>query len=215
MMVSFMIAYATQTPTVNDFTFNWFEGTAADKVYGTYFDNAIWWSIQKGVGAATNNYILRYELENQAWTLYDIAANGFYVKGNSLYFGSATSGKVFKYGDTDNDNGSAINSYWKSKDFFGSDPFTENEYRKMSVSAKMVENSSMTLIYTTNGSSSTAYTIPLYSASSNFIKNNRNLPAGRSGAYLNVQVGNNAADQYWELFGVGYTYEPKPWKPGN
>jgi hypothetical protein len=211
----FSTVYATNTLALNDLTLNWFEGTASDKIYGTYFDNAIWWAVQKGEGATANNAILRYELENQGWTIFDIPANGFYLRGDDLYFGSSTSGYVYKFGDSDSDNGSAINSYWKSKDFFGNDPFTENEYRKMSVSAKMVADSSMTVTYTTNGSSSTSYTVPLYSATSNFIKNNRNLPAGRTGSYLNVQIGNNAAEQPWEVFGIGYTYEPKPWRPGN
>jgi hypothetical protein len=209
----FFIDSSSETPTLNDFTVNWFEGAASDKAYAIYFENSIWWAIASGAGITANNYILRYDLLNSIWTLYDIPMNGMLVRNNSLYFGSATTGAVYKFGDVDNDNSAAINAYWKSKDFFGDTPFTEKELRSLSLSAKSVAGSSMTVTYTTNGSSSTAYTVSLYDANSSFLKSNKNLPLGRNATYFNVKFGNNAADQPFEVFGLYFTFEPKPWRP--
>lgn len=216
----FVLTFSTHVPTLSDFQVNWFEGAAGDKAYATYFDNAIWWSITSGAGQTVNNYILRYDLINSAsagdlWTLYDIGTNGMLVRNNALYFGSSSVGKIFKFGDATADNNGAINAYWKSKDFFGDSPFTEKEFRTLSTSASSIANSSMTITYTVNGSSSSSYTAYLYNPNSSFIKNNKNLPLGRNGSYFNVQFGNNAADQPFEVFGLLFTYEPKPWRPSS
>ena len=86
---------------------------AGDKAYAQYYDYGIWWSVQLGTGASNNNYILKYDLINNGWLIYDIPINGMYVKNNSLYFGSATGGYIYKFGGVTNDNGAAINAYWQ------------------------------------------------------------------------------------------------------
>lgn len=204
----------SSTSLLNLFTVNWFEGNAADKAYATYFNDKILWSVTSGTGSTTNNRVLLYDMLNQGWLLYDIPSNGFYVKNNDLYFGGSSSGYIFKFGDVENDNGSAINSYWKSKDYFGGDPFTTQELANISLAAKTVSNSSMTVTYTTNGSSSSVFTFPM-SSSRAFVGLNKNLPAGTVGSNFNIQFGNNAADQPWELFGAQIGIRPKSWIPGQ
>ncbi len=207
---------ATLSPAVLDeFTQNWFEGQASDKAYGIYFKDAVWWSVASGAGASTNNKILRFDLLNTTWLLYDIPINGFYARQNNLYFGSASTGNIFKFGDTDSDNGSAINAYWKSKDFFGSSPFTDSDITTLSIFFGSVSNSTMTATYTVNGSSETSYSVPLYRANASFGINNRNLLLGTVGNTFNVKFGNNATDQPFEVFAIQYGETPKPWKPGN
>ncbi len=211
----FAITKSTQNPTLDDFTQNWFEGAASDKSYATYFDDAIWWSLASGVGATSNNTIIRHDQLNNGQTLYDIDANGFYVRNQRLYFGSAIEGKTFKYGDADSDNGTAIEAYWKSKDFFQDSPFTEKDYTRLSVAAASVANSSMTVTYAINGSSETAYTVSLQNNNADFMKKNVNLPLGKTGSTISVKFGNSAADQPFEVFGLQIGYTPKSWKPGN
>lgn len=210
------LSYSTGTPPIlYDFTQNWFEGSASDKAYATYHRDAIWWAVASGTGATTNNKIIRYDLINQGVNLYDIPMNGMLVRNQSLYFGSVSSGTIYKFGDVDNDNGSAINAYWKSKDFFGDNPFTDKEYSYISVIGASVANSSMTVTYTLNGSSSTSLTIPMYTANNSFSKRNRNLPLGKVGSTFNLRFGNNAADQPFEVFGAEYGIRPKPWAATN
>lgn len=213
MSSSFSVTAATQNPTISDFTFNWFEGGATDKTYATYFDNANWWAVASGVGATTNNKILKFNLINPGWYIYDIPMNGMYVKNESLYFGGVSAGKVFKFGDVDNDDGTAIEAYWKSKDFFGANPFLEKNYTRMSTVHPAVANSTMTVTYTINGSSVTSYDVPLTWGSQNFTTRNVNLPQGKNGKTINFQFGNDAADQPFELFGGQLEYTIKPWVP--
>lgn len=199
---------------LQDFTQSWFEGSASDKSYSTYFSDSIWFSVTAGTGATTNNRILKFDLINNTWLLYDLAANGFYIRQNDLYFGSALTGNVFKFGSASSDNGSAINSYWKSKDFFMTSPFTDDDVTSLSVYFASVNNSTATVTYTINGSSSTSYLVPLQRTAS-FGRFNRNLVQGAQGNTFNFQFGNNAADQNWELFAIGYNIIPDPWNPGQ
>lgn len=205
-------ATSTNSITLTDFTVNWFEGSATDKTYAFYNDNALWWSVTSGTGSTTNNKIIKYDLLNQGWLLYDIPINGMYIRNQRLYFGSPTAGYIYKFGDITNDNGAAINSYWKSKDLIGNNPFVDKDYTRLSLSLLSVTNSSMTVTYTVNGSSSTDVVVPL-SSSASFIKKNRNFPQGTTGSTFNVKFGNNAADQPFEVFGIAIDFNPKSWIP--
>lgn len=205
----------TSMPTLTDFSQYWFEGSATDKSYATYFNDAIWFSATVGTGATTNNRIVKWDLINDTYILYDIPSNGFLVRNNDLYFGSSTEGKIFKFGTGDNDNGLPINSFWKSKDFFNSSPFTDDEVVNISVANSGIANSSMTITYTLNGSSSTSFVVPCYRSGSSFVQTNRNTPAGKIGNTFNVQFGNNATDQPFEVFVIQYGTRPRPWIPTN
>lgn len=204
---------SSNTLRLDDFAQSWFEGAASDKTYATYHDNANWWSVASGTGATSNNKILRFDLLNPGWYVYDIGTGGMYVRSQSLYFGSVSAGKVYKYGDVDNDDGVAINSYWKSKDFFGASPFLDKDYQRLSSVQKMVANSTMTLTYTLDGASSTSFDVALGVSTSTFIQKNVNLPQGKQGRTISLKLGNNAADQPWEVFGAGIDYNAKSWSP--
>lgn len=209
----FTTNYSTETPILNNFTQNWFEGQASDKAYATYFDDKIWFEVTAGTGSTTNNKTLVYDMLNQTWVLYDLAMNGFLVRQNKLYLGSASNGYIYKFGDVDNDNGNAINAYWKSKDFFGNSPFSVQELANISIVAKEVDTSSMTVTYSINGSSDVAYVVPLYQANSIFMNKNKNIQAGTIAGDFNVKFGNDAADQPFEVYGVQVGIRPKTWIP--
>lgn len=200
---------------LSDFTQNWLEGQATDKSYATYFKDAIYFSVASGTGATTNNRLLKWDLLNQAWLIYDLPVNGFYVKNNELYFGSSGSGNVFKYGDVDNDNGSPINAYWKSKDFFNGSPFTDDDLTDLSIFFKAVNNSTMTVTYTLVGGTSASYNVPMQRTTAQFGNYNKNLPLGTVGNTFNVKFGNNSADQNFEVFSIQYGWQPKSWKPSQ
>jgi hypothetical protein len=200
-----------QAPTLEEFTVNWFEGTASDKSYATYHDDAIWWSVTSGQDATENNKILRYDLLNQGFTLYGFGTNGFFVRNQSLYFGGSESGYIFKFGSVDSDNGEAIEAYWKSKDFFADSPFVEKNLVNLSVAADAVVGSSMTVTYTIDGSSASAYVMPLSRGQSSYSVYNRNLPLGVTGKTFSLQVGNDATDQPFEVFAAQVGYRRKDW----
>lgn len=205
---------SVSSPILQDFTQNWFEGNASDKAYATYFNDRIWWSVAVATGTSSyNNRVLIYDLLNPGWLVYDIPTNGFFLKNLNLYFGSSLSGNIYKYGTSDNDNGSAINAYWKSKDFIGESPFQNDELRNISVYGFAVTNSTVTVTYTINEGTSFSYLVPTYRNGGLFFDSNRNLPAGTVTNSFNVKIGNNAADQPFEIIAERVGLNTKPWNP--
>lgn len=211
---SFTVVSATNTPVLQNSTINWFEGTASDKAYAVYFDNAIWWSVTYGAGQTTNNYIFRYDLLRQGWGLYDFGANGLAIQNNHLYFGStAANGRIYRFGNTTDDNGSAISAYWKSKDFAGNDPWLDNEYTQLDTIATRNANQALTVTYTLSNSSSTAYAVSLSSSTDSIIRNKKLLPTGKIGGLLNVKFSDSSTTSSWEVLGFRFMYRPLPYKP--
>lgn len=207
----FTITNATQTPTISDFTVNWYEGNAADKMYGTYFNYATWFAVSLGTTTTTNNRILRYDYLNDGWNIYDIASNGFLTYNNRLYFGDSSAGKTYVFGGVSGDNNAAINSYWKSKDFFGFTPFIDEDLRTSSWYCKLSSGTTLSVTYQINESTQTTYTINLYDSRSNIIRHNRNFAAGSMYNVINWKFGDNSNNTAWEVFAGQYTYMPRPW----
>lgn len=207
----YYITAATESASTSDFTFNWYEGNAADKMYGTYFNYGIWFSVSLGTTTSANNRILRYDLLSQAWTLYDIPSNGFLIYNNNLYIGDATVGKTYKFGGVNSDNSVAINSYWRSKPFFGSSPFADDELRTSSFYCKQSSGTTLSVTYTLNRSSSTTYSINLYDSRSAVIRHARNFVGGALANVFDLQFGDNSTNPGWEVFAGEVAYMSKPW----
>ena len=197
---------------LSDVTINWNEGGASDKTYAIYHDDALWWSVT-GPGSSTNNRIHKFDLVNPGWFVYDIPMNGMLVRNDSLYFGSPTVGEIYKFGTSESDDGSDIEAYWKSKDFFIDSPFIQKDFRTLSASAKSNSGSTLNVSYTLNGTTTTTINWDTSDASNSFTYLNRNLPLGKVGTTINFQFGNDAADQPFEVYMLQYGYTPKTWKP--
>lgn len=212
--VDFGITAATQTPTLNDFTFNWYEGAASDQSYGTYFDNAIWFTVPYGSGQSTNNYIFKYDLINEGWTLYNFGTGGFASQNNKLYFGQVAGDNTFRYGGLTSDNGAAITAFWKSKDYPGSDPFLQNAYDQIDTLWTQNTGQSATVTYTLDTSSATAYTVNLSSPGYTII-NHRKLLPGKLGYTANWKFGDESATSEWELLGFRFVFSPQPYRPSK
>lgn len=213
MRADFGVTYATNTIALNDFTFNWFEGSASDKSYIKYWNDYVWIAVSSGT-AGLNNRIQRWDVLNQTWLLDDIAANGFLVDNNSLYFGSPSAGKIFKYGNglTTDDSGN-INSYWKSKNFAGDDPFLMKNWDQSDFVVKAASPTVMTVTYQLDGSATgISYLMNLYHATKTILHKGINL-VGKLGWYYNVQFGDNSSNPRWEVFGYRAKYTNRTWQP--
>ena len=212
----FTTASATGTLSLNDFTVNWFEGSATDQAYMIYFDNAIWETVAFGSGQSTNNYIFKRDLINDAWTLYNFGAGGMCVQANTLYFGdtSSTGGNIFNFGTVTSDNGTAINAFWKSKEFTGGDPFMQNQLQQIDLFAKKDQGTTLTATYTTDTSSSTAYSVSL-STSNAITQSRKQLPSGKLGYTFNYKIGDTSTSSAWEVLGYRITFTPQPYRPAN
>lgn len=208
----FTTTSATATLSLNDFAVNWFEGGSTDQSYLAYFDNAIWESVAFGGGQTTNNYIFKKDLINDAWTVYNFGAGGLAVQANRLYFGDTAAGNVYIYGSATSDNGSAINAYWKGKDFTGQDPFLQNQLNKIDVFCKKDQGSTLTGTYTTDTSTATAYSISL-STSASIVQHRKILPSGKLGYTMNYKLSDSSTSSAWECFGYRMDYNPLPYRP--
>lgn len=211
-MASFTVTNATATLALNDLTFNWFEGNSVDKAYIKYWNDYVWIAVSSGT-SGLNNRIQRWDILNQTWLLDDIAANGFLVDNNNLYFGSPSAGKIYKYGNglTTDDSGS-INAYWKSKNFAGDDPFVQKNWDQSDFVVKAASPTIMSVIYQLDGSTSTTYSMNLYHPTKTILHKGVNL-SGRIGTFYNVRFGDSSSNPRWEVFGYRSKYTPLPWRP--
>lgn len=209
----FAITAATQTPTLNDFTLNWFEGTASDQAYMLYFDNAIWESVAFGVAQSTNNYVFKYDLINDGWTLYNFGAGGMLVQSNALYFGDTSLGNVFNYGTGTSDNGTAINAFWKSKDYTGNDPFLQNQLTNIDTFAKKNAGTTLTATYVMDTSTTTTYSISLTDPLRTIIQSRKLAPSGKLGQVFNIQYGDTSTSSAWEILGYRIGFIQLPYRP--
>jgi hypothetical protein len=211
---SFTVTTATSNPVLQSATINWFEGSAADKAYATYFDDAVWWSVAFGAGQTTNNYIFKYDMLNDGWTLYNFGAAGFLVQSNNLYFGAVSDDKIFRFGNATSDNGTAINAYWKSKDFPHTDPWLESEYKQLDVLASRNTNETLTVGYTLNASTTpTTFSVALSSTTSTVIRHKKLLPPGKIGGLFNIQFSDTSTTSAWEVLGFRVVYSPLAYRP--
>jgi hypothetical protein len=208
---SFTITAATNTaPTLSDFTVNWFDGSSADQAYSIYHDNAVWFSVASGAGQTTNNYIFKCDLIHLAafpgdscWTLYNFGAGGLAIENNNLYFGSTAASTLFKYGTGTSDNGTAINAYWKSKDFTGTDPWKTYQLNQIDSYWRKNQNQTVSVTYATDTSTTTtSYTVALSSTTASIIRHGKLLPNGKNGSLFNFQIGDTSDSSAWEWFGL-------------
>jgi len=211
----FAITNGTQTPRMDDFTINWTENNdqESEKTWAIYHKDALWWSVKSGAGVTTNNRIFKLDLLNNEWLKYDTPANGFLVYNKELYFGGVSTGCIFQFGTREDDNGTAINAYWRGRPFFGTDPFLDRDFWDMSFVTAGDTGSNLSVTYTLNGSTATAFSVPLSHGSDAFVKRNVQFPLGTVGSTIDFQFGNNAADQPFELFGAQFKFKDKVWNP--
>ena len=216
-IASFTITAATNTaPSLSDFTVNWYEGNASDQAYMHYFDNAIWTSVAFGVGVSSNTHIFKRDLINDGWTVYNFGAGGFLTQNNRLYFGDVSDGgKIFLYGSGTSDNGAAINAYWQSKEFAGSDPFMENQLTQIDTIVRRDPNQSLVATYTVGTSTATSYTISLSSTTTSIITHRKTLPSGKNGYSFNMKYSDNSTTGAFEILGYRLGFIQYPWKPSQ
>lgn len=119
-----------------------FQNAYKDKVAGLIFDNKLWYSVTYGSGQTTNNRIYQFDFVRRSksrklgsWVPFTgIEANAFTVYEGEIYFGtSQDDGFVHMANDgTYTDNGSAINSYYETKEFDGGEKWRhfEKDFRQ-------------------------------------------------------------------------------------
>jgi hypothetical protein len=209
----FYVSAATENPSLNDFTFNWFEGSATDKAYINYFQDAIWFSVSSGSSTSTNNTIFYLDLLNNTWLKDDIAANGFAVENNYLYIGSPLTSEIYRFGGVPTDNSLPIHSYWKSMEFSGQDPTVQNSFEQADFSFAESSNTVSFTYAVDQSASPRTVLIPLYSSRTSIVKRGFALSLGAIGTYFDFKIEDNSSLPAWTMMGQRTTYVPLPWRP--
>jgi hypothetical protein len=203
-------ASSTDTVRINDLSWKWSNTT--DKMADAFeYKGDIYFSVPYNF-SQTNNRVIKLDSKVMGWTIFDIPMNVPLSINDYVYFGSPTAGTVFQYPYGDSDNGGAINAYWQSKDYVGSDPYVEKVYNRISLIAGSNPGSTLDLTYQMDTSTSTSYSVDLTSNTASFLRDNRQLPSGERGAFFNLKFGNNAADQPWSFFGASVDYTRESWQ---
>jgi hypothetical protein len=118
------------------------------------FDNKLWFAVTYGASNTENNRIYHFDYVRRgksrkigSWVPFTgIAANQFTVYNSSLYFGTSdnsTGGSVYQLQDgTYTDNGSAIDSYFETKEFDGGPTWRhyDKDYRQANFTVETLGN---------------------------------------------------------------------------
>ena len=205
-----LFSSATETVRLNSLSYNYDFTNAGLSSAFEYLGN-VYFALPYDY-SITNNRLLKLDLQNNGWQVFDIPMNSPMAHENHVYFGSTTGGYVYQYPYGSDDDGSAINSYWKSKDYIGSNPYVEKNFDRLSIIAGSDVGSTLDVVYTMNTSTSTSFSIDLSSSTQQFVRYNRQLPIGETGTFFNLKVGNNAASQPWTFYGASIDYNDDPWR---
>ena len=201
---------ATETVKLNNLLYSW--SVVPDGLANAFeYQGDIYFSVPYNY-SVSNNRLLRLDLINNGWSVFDLAVNSPLSLDQYVYFGSPVTGNIYQYPSGDSDNGSAINSYWKSKNYIGSNPYVEKQFNTMSLIMGSDYGSSLDISYTMDTATTTSFSIALTSTTANFVRNNRALPFGNIGTFFNLQVGNNVADQPWTFYGASVDYTDNAWR---
>lgn len=201
---------ATETVRLDNLSYSW--SRSPDKLANAFeYKGDIYFGVPYN-NSLSNNRLLKFDVTTGGWNVFDIAENSPLSIDEYVYFGSPTSGNIYQYPIGDSDAGTAINSYWKSKNYIGTNPYVEKKFLKMSIIVGSDYGSNLDVTYTMDTSTSTTYSISLTSSTAEFVRNNRALPFGDTGAFFNLQVGNNAANHPWSFYGANIEYENEPWR---
>lgn len=204
---------STETASIDSVSISWNEGTLTHTFGSVDKNHRLIWSLAEN-NSTTNNATYIYDQRFQSWLKYSFAMDAPARVGETTYFGGPSTGVVYYFPSANSDNGSSITSYWKSKDFIGSDPSVEKDYQTYSIVAKTQTGSSIAFEYAINGSPTTTSRTVLLTSSSGlpFIRNNGRIGNGTIGNFINFKIGNVGADLPFEVYSVKYDYMPRAWR---
>lgn len=103
--------FSTGTAILHNLSVNFSEGSSI-RTFGKFIDNRYWLSV--AVSSQVNNKVLVYD-RNKEWQRYNMNISAIVNYSGTFYFGNESGIYQLEYGS--NDNGSPINSYYKTKTY--------------------------------------------------------------------------------------------------
>ena len=211
-----LLGSATDQAQIDSCVLNWVEGTLSQPSWAVYdsIKDAVYWTTAVD-NAPYANRLLKYDRRLDSWYPWHLTAQAPKFINNNLYFGGSSSGTWNLFGTVDNDNGNAIDAFWKSKDVGGDAPFQEKNFRTLSLLNRNAGTGSLTATYTFSNAETGAYTVSLTTGTGiSYSRYNENLPNTSPTNFVNIKVGNNSSVPF-EVLGIGLTWEALPWSVGG
>lgn len=200
---------ATETVKLDSINLSW--SRLPDKMANAFeYKGDIYFSVPYS-DSLSNNRVLKLDIGSGGWNVFDIPLNSPLSIDEYVYFGSPTTYSIYQYPSGNTDNGAAINSYWKTKNFIGSNPYVDKQWERLSLVVGSDYGSNLDVTYTLDTATSTSYTVSLTSTTADFVRNNRQLPLGDTGSFFNLRIGNNSTTP-WRFFGASIDYILNPWR---
>lgn len=167
MRADFLLTAATHTPTINDFSFSWFEGTQPPAMASAVHKDRYFLSITTNTSSSGNDstFVLgrNFSLQNPVWSLWDIKAGTYLVHLGNLYHGNnAANGKFYRDFIGTDDNGTAITGYLWTKDYALGDITKEKLFDTIYLTSLAQGSDYVNTSYYLNRDRSTAYSLASY-----------------------------------------------------
>jgi hypothetical protein len=209
-----LLTSATDQAQVDACSLYWNEGTPAQPAWGVYdsIKNAVYWTSTINNNTYANR-LLKYDRNLEAWYPFSITASAPLIVGNSLYFGSSSSGTWNLYGGNDSDNGAAFGAYWKSLDIGGASPFIEKDFARLSVLSKNQGSGNLSITTLLSNGKTNTYSVSLSTTSGlAYARSNYNLPLSSPQSFMSVRFANSNANEPFEVLGFQLDFTGKPWR---
>ncbi len=212
---TFTVTAATQAPTLQSGTVQWFAGSKPTPLASTVWDNRYWLSLTTNSVDTANDAVLVLN-QNGVWSPYDIHAGAFTQYKNSLYHAdSLASGNVYIDNQGFADNGSPINAFITTKNETLGDITADDYLYAIYPSATATGSCAMTVQYVVDSSSVT------YSLGSPLLSEFNTLSAVRLpfpidsthqdfGQTVNFTIGTNDSSCAWQFLGLEGLYKSRP-----
>jgi len=188
---------------VDSVMLRWFEINDANyqDAHSVFFNNR--YHLFYSTYGYTNNLVIIYDY-NENFTKWDIQSEAAAEYNNQLIFG--LNNTLYKLYDTWNDDGSAINYYWESKDIDFDTPDHDKIIEKIGITAK----GSGTLGLKWKSNYDTSYTTASITLSSSWNNEVIAVPNDSPIKYIRMRVDNNAVNEYFEVSEIRIYYKYVP-----
>ena len=212
---TFTVTSATQTPTLQSGTVQWFTGNKAVPLASTIWDNRYWLSLTTTTSDTSNDAVMVLN-HTGGWSIFDIHAGAFTQYKNQLYHADSNpTGNIYLDNQGFSDNGNAINAFLTTKNEGLGDLGSDDYLYAIYPSASSTGNCAMSLSYTMDiNSQSYQLGSPLLSEFNSFTSVRLPFPIDSShqdfGQSVSFTVGTDDSQCAWQFIGLEGLYKQRP-----
>ncbi len=211
---TFTVTSATQTPSINNVTIQWFTGKNPVPLGSTVWDNRYWLTLTTSTVDSQNDSVLVLNSRG-AWSNFSIHAGGFTQSQGSLYHTDSLSGNIYLDNQGFSDNGAPINAYVKTRDESLGDVAADDYLYVLYPSVSNTGSCTMTVKYDMDHSGHLmSLGSPLLSEFSARRSVRLPFPIDSThqdfGQSISFTVGTNDSACDWQFFGLEGLYKTRP-----